>query len=540
MIRLYVILILSLFLNIRKIWAESWSYDWAPVSGASAYEFEIATKNNFESASLVKQGQVSLPKVAQNLSTGIYYFRVRSLFAKSKPSPWSQGMRFVVQSESSRILRPAANENVQISSIEKSSIAFAWEPVDSVTEYVLDLKGPSGKQIQQVAVQTEAQVSNLVPGSWSVTVSARSQGEILSTSKPISFQVTLVQFPKAQFLYPLENQLVEAELPIEVQWKRKVPGTKSVLLVKRLHPEPVGILYKYELQKDETKELPGLAPGRYQVTLQEWISDNENNVQETLLTFRSEHDPFLKKKTYLGTHIQFEGGPTWAWYATRHPQMPDPQVWQKNDLFTPGTEAKFSLEQRILPEWSVHASIDETRFKEVPVNKVLFPETTNEKLSEPMKFWNLRLGAAYLTTPLTADKPLTHRASVFYKGVHTVAKPSHGGRDPAFVDYVLWGLHYQGELIWGGWNPAWDFPLRLGTEIPVWVGGKQVGVGYPIPLPTLFGGAYLRRKFWRDYAWAIGTDFHLERILIYEKFERYYTQQDYTGFAPKLRLELKF
>jgi phospholipid methyltransferase len=130
---------------------------WSPVGGAVEYEYQVSADPSFDSIVLGSgKGRGTstthnlAATLAQTVTDGTYYWRVRGLTATKEPGPWS-ATRGLVKSWSAtpRLLGPPDGEAITWPS---KPLVLRWSPVPDATEYI-------------VTIATDPALSNNVLGS---------------------------------------------------------------------------------------------------------------------------------------------------------------------------------------------------------------------------------------------------------------------------------------------------------------------------------------------------------------------------------------
>jgi hypothetical protein len=161
--------------------------DWAPVPGAEAYEYQIATDPDFESAKLMDSGSTEQSSLSLNLPPGAYFYRIRSVDGEGRAGVWSAAQKFVVSSNTLRVSSPTNGAELVLDS-RQTPVSFSWSTVEGASSYELIISSQRGRRTV-VSSAPAVSVADLSPGSYSFRVVARSRGIRLTESAAQNFRI---------------------------------------------------------------------------------------------------------------------------------------------------------------------------------------------------------------------------------------------------------------------------------------------------------------------------------------------------------------
>src|SRR5207244_888199 len=117
---------------------------WSAVSGAAEYEYQVSADSHFNSIVLgsgpgrgTNDTHNRAAALAQPVSDGRYYWRVRGLTAGKEPGPWSSPRRLLkVWSKPPALLGPASGAAIAWPS---TPLTLSWGTVPYATEYIVTI-----------------------------------------------------------------------------------------------------------------------------------------------------------------------------------------------------------------------------------------------------------------------------------------------------------------------------------------------------------------------------------------------------------------
>jgi hypothetical protein len=155
------------------------TFEWASVSKAASYQFELAADQNF--GAIVSNGSFATPNTAatlgQAVSDGVYYWRVRAISAKDSAGSWSARRKLVkAWTTSPRLLAPSGTSV----NWPAQPLVFSWSQVPHAVKYLLTVATDHGLANQVIGstsspLATQATVytpsASLTQGTyfWAVT-----------------------------------------------------------------------------------------------------------------------------------------------------------------------------------------------------------------------------------------------------------------------------------------------------------------------------------------------------------------------------------
>ena len=110
-------------------------FEWAAVSGATGYQFQLSPNQQFLSAAITAAGGVSYTPPA--LADGVYFWRVRAVNAAGVAGAWSLVWRITVDSDGPDA--PRLNLPKDAAGLNDSTPRFTWSLVPGAVEYQLQI-----------------------------------------------------------------------------------------------------------------------------------------------------------------------------------------------------------------------------------------------------------------------------------------------------------------------------------------------------------------------------------------------------------------
>ncbi len=517
--------------------AAEFNFEWDVMPDAKLYEYEISEGSDFKKDALIKQGTTSDTKIDFNLRAGIYYVRIRSIAKDGSPGRWSSPLRHVLSGAAPIVQLPKEKEVIEVPS-EQTPIFFSWASVEDASDYDVKIYRAQ-KLVKSQTVQTASvSIGGLGFGKFSFEIISRVNGEPISKTELIEFEVKKTAMPRPRILEPLESEIVTAGEIRKLRWARQIPGDKTTVEILRLSPEPRGILQSYELNGVEEMDLPALLPGRYQLTVKDQHPKVADAFSKHSVTVVVEKDPLGRYSKKLGAFLRIFGGPSMGWMA------------HQNKLFSNPNE--YAVDRGSASNWNVRL---ESRLPWIDYGLLLDSYTINHNnyllthgvtgivsTGEPQKIsindYGVRLGtwkhfpSNHPNREMKAKAALAFNEYKQYKAAVTEVTPH-------VVNFRSYGVWAAFEVLFTFPQTKWDVFSELSTHIPLFAEGNHLAKGWVFPFPSLHGTGYVRRKFWDDYRWLLGLDVHLETIWISEKGAAK-TKHDFVYWGPRIGLQWEF
>ncbi len=217
---------------------------WKGDSESERTEIQISPDPSFSSGGTISRStQSGYLNLKEEISTGTWYWRARSVASNGTPSPYSGSISFTIASTGQiRILSPLETQKISNLDIRDRGISFNWESAssgsDSRNDFVLsrsrDLSDP-------VAAREGFQGNNLIldsPGAgtyfWQVRIKD-SEGTLLARSDISSFTV-LNEIREPVGIFPandsLVNMAVRDDLPF--RWEGSADATGYVFTLYKI------------------------------------------------------------------------------------------------------------------------------------------------------------------------------------------------------------------------------------------------------------------------------------------------------------------
>ncbi len=514
MFKFFLSLVFTLGLSFSSFaWADELEIRWNPIPGAQAYEFELSTDGSFKPDTLIRQGESQNPIFNSQIPAGLYFFRVRPLDKGGLAGAWSPAVKKLVKSQSPELRSPKQDETIEISSLS-IPIVVEWKGVKGAEDYQVEVQKPGEKNFEVKIVNlTRFQLPQNIEGNWKVKISARALGSVISDSAISQFQIRIKPSSNPRILFPVERDILTAFEPHKLRWIRTVPGEESQIHIYRIEPSPAGRITHLEVSGETESWLPPLPPGRYQITVKDYI--DEKQLSQESVTILVEQDPMGFHSQYIGTTWRFiSGGPTWGTRSLSNDQMTGFEKITNQGLLDP--IGAFSVGSRVQSQiwnpWGSEILFRYDRFKFDNSNSLY--GTTHQPFAIVHR--QLDLGPTYKWEPWGGTLPILLKGLLSYRRLEQ-ARPKNSVEPYSMdiIDYGLVSLVAGGEIRWGGWKAKYDLSSALYLYFPLFMDkGDYFGRGRPyyfFPY-NIDLDLFVRRKIGDVHRFLIGANFKAERL----------------------------
>ena len=193
-------------------------FDWSDVSGASNYELQVDSKNNFSSPDIDKDNlTLSNYTVTNSLSDSTWYWRVRVKDSEGNWGNWSETWSFTIDTHGPSA--PTLNLPANSSTITDNTPYFAWSSISGVSCYELEvdnISSFSNPEIHEISLTDSSYTAStlLVDGTYYWRVRAKdSNGTWGNWSSIWSFTIN-TQGPSAPTLnLPVNGSTISDNTP---------------------------------------------------------------------------------------------------------------------------------------------------------------------------------------------------------------------------------------------------------------------------------------------------------------------------------------
>jgi len=495
----------------QELRAEKVRKDWAPVPHAALYEYEVADTLSFQSSSLIRQGASPDPFFSTELRPGVYFFRSRSLNHNGKASAWAPVQKIIVKGRGElKFHTPTGGEIIDLPESQNAKAYFEWTTVAGATVYELSLNNAAAKKnLQMTSSIPSLNVENLSPGTWSAKVIAKSSNHIFSESPGIQFEVQVRPLPKPQLEYPREGDQFPAWEMIRVRWLRKVLGTKSSVLLYELSQNSRQLLSEEVVLEQNSTWLKSLAPGRYQVTVKNFVNNTNKYVEESS-SFSVEIDPFGQKMRDLGVRTMLLPIGIGLGIASQKTSLTEFAPLGTIQNAGPTTKlADLRIFTPLYRKWGLTI-----RYNLESIQSEEFTHTVElNTLSSIQERFKFGMGPTYRVEPLGPTRPIIF-ALLINASRYNAFSDSESFRD--FFDVL--SFINEISILYSGWNSRYSIEARIQSEIPFLTGqGNFLGSGNIRPLPSLSGEGLLKRRLSQSVRGVLGAEYVFQKISISEK-----------------------
>ncbi len=483
------------------------------VPDAQVYEWELADKPDFKTQNIVQQGSSDTPSATIDARGGSFFLRSRPIFKDGRPGPWSELQKVNLGSLALATLRiPSPGQVIEIAA-PTVPIYFEWDPIEGATQYELLInagKAGSGFGLRRKSLSTALSITNLVPGTYSAQVAVLAQGRVLSTSAPVAFVVQQRSLASPQMITPIADEVLRAYVTSPVRWSRKVLGTQSQIELRELNTNDRAVISVERVRQPESWLKP-LSPGRYQVTVTDFINDKTNEKSQSTVVFRVEEDPLGRTQRRLGLTFRANGYFNYGWNARANYDInsSNSTVFQKSSKASGGFE--FRAQQFVYHQWGVELFYRGSPDQVQPINP-----TGNERRFEYLASMRALKKVEPLgpTWPLLLKVGLTQQTSIQpLKNLSYETIANNVTNQAKTEPLVYRGLDFGAELRIGGWSSLLDLLLSADLRLPLLMGSSQkLGQGSVKPIPDFQSQMLLRRTLSSDISIFGGAEIVLQSL----------------------------
>ena len=142
--KIYLILMTTLFIWSSATYARDVSFSWEPMDGALTYEIQVSNSKDFTTP--IAAQKLKTPTFSTALNPGKYFYRVRVIDSGNHEGKWSEPAPVNVGSNPPDLLRPAAD--LQLSYFDRPpEVSFQWKPIDLTAVYEIVIRDSAGTEI---------------------------------------------------------------------------------------------------------------------------------------------------------------------------------------------------------------------------------------------------------------------------------------------------------------------------------------------------------------------------------------------------------
>ncbi|MBS1983821.1 MAG: hypothetical protein JST16_06590 [Bdellovibrionales bacterium] len=506
---IYTLFILYLALPFASR-ADTFHQEWDAIPQSTSYEYEISESPKFEPSRLIRQGTVNQTQIETELRAGIYYFRLRGIEGDGRTGQWTPANKVVIKGGTPALKSPRKDERIEVLG-SSTPISFEWNTIEGATDYELRLEPTNGAAKTYITPVPSIAVKDLSNGTWQARITARVNGDTFSKSQPVAFSIVTRALPRPRILEPLENSLLTAWEPSSIRWTRSMKGQRSRVIITRVDVDRTKVMSEEPIHGKSETRTSALPPGRYQITVQDFPEEGEENSSESV-TVTVEEDPMGYHAGYLGATLRFPSiEPLFGSSSMTAPALngeePVPALGaQDSGPVGFNIEARFST--RIYDRWGAEAMLGGEQ------RKYTLPTSNNGSNTDLLSFRG-RVSGTYRWEPLGPTKPVFLKGGVFgreFKQLSEVGLNANGLPANIARTYAQqYGLSVGAEFRYGGWNPNWDWLSEARMDLPLMLFGSTVsGSGTSFFPPALVLEAFLRTKISTDLRMFLGPTLHYE------------------------------
>jgi len=440
---------------------------WGSIPSASKYEYQLSRSESFKG--LERRGKTSNLYFVTDLSSGVYYLRVRGLDSTGRAGAWSQPSRVVVEASDLKLLKPAVGERIEVEG-PKSSVVIEWSAVEGASDYLVKVKNPRTPVRSIISATNSVRISGVARGKWSVEIFARSGGQVIQRLKSSSFYVNFNPRPRPSIYMPMSGEKVVAWDNFEIKWLNHSKNPRSEVVIKRMGKDS-GVISRELVSGAATAFTPKLPPGDYQIIVRNLYSNMKS--QAAIIGVTAVEDPLGYHAEYFGVSGEATIGPTAGLTGFSNPRI---QNGESKSNFVASGQTEFRMGADLYEQWGMDVGIG-ARGDRFLVNEAVGTATLSVSSTrvQPQMF----IGPRYRIEPLGPSKPIWLKAWLFWRQVEMPVEciDCSGGVEPRFKisNGRILGTGLGAKMRWGGYRSRWDVVGEFSLKINMLASGANLG-----------------------------------------------------------------
>ncbi|HVJ64189.1 MAG TPA: hypothetical protein VM901_02930, partial [Bdellovibrionota bacterium] len=333
-----------------------------------------------------------------------------------------------------------------------------------------------------ISPTNSVRLDGLRSGAWTISIAARSGGQVVQKSSEVNFRVTINPKPRPVIYSPVSGETAVAWDNFTIRWLNRSPTPKSEVVIKRMGDKGGVVSREIVYGRAETLT-PKLPPGPYQISVRN-LYDNMAS-EAGVVDVTTVEDAMGYHAKFFGVSAHATLGPTWGSTGFRSAAYGTDSVTNKNS----SGELEMRLVADLTEEWGVDfgGGLRGDRFRD---RRELSTLTDAYVMVDAVRLnTNAYLGVRHKLEPLGPSKPLWLRLALYWNQIEMPIAGTGNTFDVASTSeprFVLtnartWGSMLGGELRWGGYRSRWDAVGRVDLLVPIIGRGAVLATGGASP-----------------------------------------------------------